>query len=118
MARKRISKELPYDVNLIHINPHELGLAFMQQDASVWNYRYNIGYWLWELEEFPDEWVPCFNCVDEIWAPSEFVCNAIRKKNNTSSTLYAISCSCKYRKSHIVEQILEFRGQISLPYDV
>lgn len=78
--QERISKELPYDVNLIHINPHELGLAFMQQDASVWNYRYNIGYWLWELEEFPDEWIPCFNCVDEIWAPSEFVCNAIRKK--------------------------------------
>lgn len=78
--QERISKELPYDVNLIHINPYELGLAFMQQDAAVWNYRYNIGYWLWELEEFPDEWVPCFNCVDEIWAPSEFVCNAIRKK--------------------------------------
>lgn len=76
----RLSKELPYDVNLIHINPHELGLAFIQQDASVWNYRYNIGYWLWELEEFPDEWIPCFQCLDEIWAPSEFICNAIRKK--------------------------------------
>ena len=76
----RLSKELPYDVNLIHINPHELGLAFIQQDASVWNYRYNIGYWLWELEEFPDEWTPCFQCLDEIWAPSEFICNAIRKK--------------------------------------
>lgn len=76
----RLSKELPYDVNLIHINPHELGLAFIQQDTSVWNYRYNIGYWLWELEEFPDEWTPCFQCLDEIWAPSEFICNAIRKK--------------------------------------
>ena len=76
----RLSKELPYDVNLIHINPHELGLAFIQQDASVWNYRYNIGYWLWELEEFPDEWTPCFQCLDEIWTPSEFICNAIRKK--------------------------------------
>ena len=76
----RLSKELSYDVNLIHINPHELGLAFIQQDASVWNYRYNIGYWLWELEEFPDEWTPCFQCLDEIWTPSEFICNAIRKK--------------------------------------
>lgn len=76
----RLSKDLLYDVNLIHINPHEMGLAFMQQSISTWNYRYNIGFWLWELEEFPDEWVSCFNCLDEIWAPSKFICDAIRKK--------------------------------------
>lgn len=92
----RLSKELPYDVNLIHINPHELGLAFIQQDASVWNYRYNIGYWLWELEEFPDEWIPCFQCLDEIWAPSEFICNAIRKK-----TTLPVRCMPYYVDVHI-----------------
>jgi glycosyltransferase involved in cell wall biosynthesis len=92
----RLSKELPYDVNLIHINPHELGLAFIQQDASVWNYRYNIGYWLWELEEFPDEWIPCFQCLDEIWAPSEFICNAIRKK-----TTLPVRCMSYYVDVHI-----------------
>lgn len=94
--KNRLSKELPYDVNLIHINPHELGLAFMQQDASVWNYRYNIGYWLWELEEFPDEWIPCFQCLDEIWAPSEFICNAIRKK-----TTLPVRCMPYYVDVHI-----------------
>lgn len=92
----RLSKELPYDVNLIHINPHELGLAFIQQDASVWNYRYNIGYWLWELEEFPGEWIPCFQCLDEIWAPSEFICNAIRKK-----TTLPVRCMPYYVDVHI-----------------
>lgn len=92
----RLSKELPYDVNLIHINPHELGLAFIQQDASVWNYRYNIGYWLWELEEFPDEWIPCFQCLDEIWAPSEFICDAIRKK-----TTLPVRCMPYYVDVHI-----------------
>ena len=92
----RLSKELPYDVNLIHINPHELGLAFIQQDASVWNYRYNIGYWLWELEEFPDEWIPCFQCLDEIWAPSEFICNPIRKK-----TTLPVRCMSYYVDVHI-----------------
>lgn len=92
----RLSKELPYDVNLIHINPHELGLAFIQQDASVWNYRYNIGYWLWELEEFPDEWIPCFQCLDEIWAPSEFICNSIRKK-----TTLPVRCMPYYVDVHI-----------------
>lgn len=78
----KISDTLPYDVNLIHINPHELGITYLQMDKSVWDYRYNIAYWLWELEEFPDEWTPCFHCLDEIWAPSEFICDAIRKKTD------------------------------------
>lgn len=69
-----------YNINIIHINPHELGIAYLQMDKKIRDYRYNIAYWLWELEEFPDEWTPCFQCVDEIWAPSEFICDAIRKK--------------------------------------
>ena len=78
----KISDALPYNINLIHINPHELGLAFQQNQDKIWNGRYNIGFWLWELEEFPDEWVPCFQCVDEIWTPSEFISKALRKKTD------------------------------------
>lgn len=78
----KIRRELPYNINIIHINPHELGLAFQQLGQSVWDKRYNIGFWLWELEEFPDEWVPCFQCLDEIWTPSEFISQAVRKKTN------------------------------------
>lgn len=76
----KVSKEALYDVNLIHINPHELGMAYLQLEQSVWDYRYNIAYWLWELEEFPEEWTPFFEQLDEIWAPSEFICQAIRNK--------------------------------------
>lgn len=76
----KITKDLPYNINLIHINPHELGMAFLQLDRSIWKGRYNIGFWLWELEEFPDEWIPCFRLLDEIWTPSEFISNSIRKK--------------------------------------
>lgn len=78
----KISKELPYNINLIHINPHELGLAFIELDQAVWNKRYNIGFWLWELEEFPEIWTPCFHCLDEIWTPSEFISRSIRKKTD------------------------------------
>lgn len=85
---KKISDKLSYDINLIHINPHELGITYLQMDKSTWDYRYNIAYWLWELEEFPDDWVPCFHCLNEIWAPSEFICNAIRKK--TSLPVYCM----------------------------
>lgn len=78
----KISDNLPFNINLIHINPHELGLAFLKLDVSTWNYRYNIAFWLWELEEFPEEWIKCFHCLDEIWTPSEFTSNSIRKRTN------------------------------------
>lgn len=77
---KKISRELPYNINLIHINPHELGLAFQQNHEQIWDGRYNIGFWLWELEEFPEIWTPCFCCLNEIWTPSEFISRTIRKK--------------------------------------
>ena len=54
----------------------------MQNHEKIWNGRYNIGFWLWELEEFPEQWTPCFHCVDEIWTPSEFITNAVRKKTS------------------------------------
>lgn len=80
--KEYIKSEPQYNINLVHINPHELGIAYLQTDRKIWDYRYNIAYWLWELEEFPDEWTPCFQCVDEIWAPSEFICSALRKKTD------------------------------------
>jgi glycosyltransferase involved in cell wall biosynthesis len=39
--------------------------------------RYNIGYWLWELENFPHDWRRAFDLVDEVWAPTSFVRDAI-----------------------------------------
>ena len=76
---EKFSEKLPYNINLIHINPYDLGLAFLE-NHEMWDGRYNIGFWLWESEEFPEEWLPCFHCFDEIWTPSEFISNAIRKK--------------------------------------
>lgn len=83
-----IKPECQYNINIIHINPHELGVAYMQLDRRVWDGRYNIGFWLWELEEFPDEWLPCLRYMNEIWTPSEFISRAIRKK--TSLPVYTI----------------------------
>lgn len=76
---EKFSEKLPYNINLIHINPYDLGLAFLE-NHEMWDGRYNIGFWLWESEEFPQEWLPCFHCFHEIWTPSEFISNAIRKK--------------------------------------
>ena len=72
-------KETPYGINIIHMEPTELMLRCVEFDENLWNGRYNIAFWLWELEEFPNEWTPAINLVDEIWTPSEFASESIRK---------------------------------------
>jgi len=76
---KKISQELKYNVNLIHINPDEMRLLYTQFSPEEWDRRYNIAFWLWELEEVPESWKQYFTLLDEIWTPSEFISRSLRK---------------------------------------
>lgn len=78
----KISQDLPYNINIVHINAGELTVGFMQLGKKVFDNRYNIAFWLWEQETFPDEWTGCIGLVDEIWTPAEFVSESIRKKTD------------------------------------
>ncbi len=74
-----IVQEPKYNINIFHINAHEFTMAFQHLGKQYWDGRYNIAFWLWELEVFPKEWVGCIDILDEVWTPAEFVSNAIRK---------------------------------------
>jgi glycosyltransferase involved in cell wall biosynthesis len=43
---------------------------------------YRIGCWYWETPAFPDGWADRFGLVDEIWAGTQFIADAIRQKAN------------------------------------
>lgn len=77
-----LEKKNKYGVNIFHINPHEFAPAFLQLGRGVWDYHYNIAYWLWEMEDFPDEWMDCINLLDEIWTPAEYISKSIGKKTD------------------------------------
>jgi glycosyltransferase involved in cell wall biosynthesis len=77
----RLGSENPHPVNVFHIDPpaaaeidHHHGRAFRAG-------RYNIGYFAWELPDFPDAWLPSFDHFDEIWCPSDFTAAAVREKS-------------------------------------
>lgn len=71
--------EPKYEINLIHINAGEWARYYSEFDNSLLDYRYNVAYWLWELETFPEVWQPCISTVDAIWAPSQFICDCLKK---------------------------------------
>ena len=77
---RTFSRKLTYSINIFHINAHEFEPAFYQLQKQCWDGHYNIAYWLWELEDFPDRWASYAKVLDEIWTPAEFVSNSIRKK--------------------------------------
>jgi len=77
----RLVREPVHPVNIVHVDPpasldleHHHGKKFRSA-------HYNIGYWAWELPEFPDAWMRAFDCFDEIWCPSEFVRASIASKS-------------------------------------
>lgn len=90
---KKITNKAIYSINLIHLNPPDLVLSHMTLSKEIWNYKYNIAFWLWELEDFPEEWTKCFELVDEVWTPSKFVSKSIMKKTTlpVRTMVYPIS---------------------------
>lgn len=100
----KIAKDYPYAVNLFHINFSEVGLAYMYLDPAIWEDRYNIGFWVWELEEFPKKHIEALKFFDEIWTPSEFASNSIRKITSkpvkTIPYHVTVECDDKYDRKH------------------
>jgi glycosyltransferase involved in cell wall biosynthesis len=77
----RLQESNPHGVNVFHIDPpvardidHHHGAAFRKD-------KYNIGFFAWELPEFPDAWMPALDYFDEIWCPSDFVRESIALKS-------------------------------------
>jgi glycosyltransferase involved in cell wall biosynthesis len=66
------------------VNPDQLAMVIAQQRLYKSDLQNHIGYWAWELEDFPREFEPAFDLVNEIWTFSDFVKVAIQKKTKLS----------------------------------
>ncbi|KRE51118.1 glycosyl transferase family 1 [Paenibacillus sp. Soil724D2] len=74
-------KDPLYRFNIFHINAEQMMEVYSSKGNEIFKSRYNIGYWHWELPDFPDEWVENFKFVDEVWVPSNFVLESISMKS-------------------------------------
>ena len=67
----------PYDTNVVCVNADQT-LAFRRDIGSqFFRDRYSIGVWFWEIAEFPSFLHPAFEALDEVWAASDFVRDAV-----------------------------------------
>jgi glycosyltransferase involved in cell wall biosynthesis len=65
------SSDNPFEISLIQLNADQMG-HFLGRRAHYLEGHYNIGYWNWELPDFPPEWRASFDYFDEVWVPSTF----------------------------------------------
>ncbi len=77
-----VRSDNPFHINLFHITADQMRLAWEKLGPQFFRNHYNVGYWTWELSNFPSQWKGAIDLVDEIWAPSRFIQEAISKKTN------------------------------------
>lgn len=64
---------------ILQLNGPETVAALQHLKMGLKREWYTIGYWAWELSEFPKGWETAFPFLSEIWTISEFAARAIRK---------------------------------------
>lgn len=72
-AEKWISEVPLYDTNIVCLTALEHFRFYLQHGAWIFEGRYTIGYWPWELHKWPEPWRHCFALADEIWASSRHI---------------------------------------------
>jgi glycosyltransferase involved in cell wall biosynthesis len=69
-----------HSVNIVCVNADSLEHFAFRMGHEYFRDRYTIGVWAWELEEFPAEFDPSFELVDEVWGCSKFTRDAIASR--------------------------------------
>jgi len=68
-----------YDTNLLCVNADQLPRVIQQMGPDVFQHRYNIGLWFWEVDVFPETMHSAFDFLHELWVASDFVRDAMIK---------------------------------------
>lgn len=79
VLNKVSSDDNPYDINYVHINADHFPDFYLQRGEGYFRDKYNIGYWVWELSDFPEKWFGLFKYFNEIWTASHFCADAISR---------------------------------------
>lgn len=68
-----IPKGHPHSVNLINVNADQVPIVYEGLGSDFFKEKYNIGFWFWELSQFPDVWLDSLKYFNEIWVGSSFI---------------------------------------------
>jgi glycosyltransferase involved in cell wall biosynthesis len=94
---------------LFYINPDHLTRVWRRfSDRGELKGRRVIGCWHWEIDEFPNAWLPALDMVDEVWVNSSFVGEVVRRVTDKPVIKIPHAITVKLARSYQ-------RGEFSLP---
>ncbi|MDQ4149605.1 MAG: glycosyltransferase family 4 protein [Actinomycetota bacterium] len=73
----QVGGDFPYGINLICVNADELQPFVRDTGPHILEHRHTIGFWWWELEDFPPIGSDTDELFDELWVGSEHVARAV-----------------------------------------
>ncbi|GAA4246848.1 glycosyltransferase [Azospirillum formosense] len=66
-----ITTEAPHAVNVFCLTGFDTARTYVEH-PNLFESRYNIGYWPWELPDWPASWASAYDIVDEIWVSTRY----------------------------------------------
>jgi glycosyltransferase involved in cell wall biosynthesis len=93
------------EIRIFHFNGDHFDKLISDWGESILDCKYKIGFWHWELPEFPDDYLPWFNYLDEVWVPSRFVYDAIAPKSPIPVQIIPLALDDKVLKPPLPDRI-------------
>ncbi len=72
-----VSSDGDFTFNIFCLTAEEHGRFYAERGRSQFLDRYNIGYWPWELSQWPQQWLMLLDLVDEVWVSTQHTYNAL-----------------------------------------
>lgn len=88
-----ISDQHRFSINVFCLTALEHFRFYIEHGEASVNGFYNIGYWPWELQNWPINWNHCFSLVDEVWGSSEHIIRSIQRAGFDGSVLMPMAVS-------------------------
>ena len=74
-------KDESFSTSIFFMSPMECVKISARYPELFAKAKIKIGYFLWELPDFPDQFLPALKLVDQIWCPTKFVQSAFMAKS-------------------------------------
>lgn len=78
---KEHKKQKTWDISLFHINADQTQNVIPALEKEYLD-TFRIGYWAWELERFPSDYLKNGEYLNDLWVPSSFIANSIERSCN------------------------------------
>lgn len=102
----------PYNTNLIYVNADQVPMVLAHWGPEYLAGKRNIGIWLWELSNFPRQWIRHTRHFSEIWAPSTFIAKSLQAESPLPVHVVPLPISLPSRTAPLFD-----RNHFRLPED-